>query len=49
MGHIDGQLWEFFPNTGRYYFIPVLPQGNEPLGRGVTNLPVSAVAGSRRT
>lgn len=41
MGNIDGQLWEFFPNTGRYSFIPVLVQGNEPLGGGVKNLPVS--------
>ncbi len=41
MGNIDGQLFEFFPNTGRYYFIPVLPQGNEPLAVGVRNLPVS--------
>lgn len=41
MGHIDGQLFEFFPNTGRYFFIPVLPQGNEPLGPGVRNLPLS--------
>ena len=30
MGNIDGQLWEFFPNNGRYYFIPVLPQGQTP-------------------
>lgn len=41
MGNIDGQLWEFFPNTGRYYYIPVLPQGNEPIAPGVKNLPVS--------
>jgi hypothetical protein len=41
MGNIDGQLWEFFPNTGRYYYIPVLPQGNEPISPGVKNLPVS--------
>ena len=41
MGTIDGQLWEFFPNTGRYYFVPVLPQGDQPLGPGVRNLPVS--------
>ena len=41
MGNIDGQLWEFFPNTGRYYFIPVLVQGNEPLGAGVKNLGLS--------
>jgi hypothetical protein len=30
MGNIDGQLFELFPNTGRYYFIPVLPQGQTP-------------------
>ncbi len=41
MGGIDGQLWEFFPNTGRYHFIPVLPQGDAPLGRGIRNVPVS--------
>jgi len=41
MGRIDGQLWEFFPNTGRYYFIPVLVQGNEPLAPHVKNLSVS--------
>jgi hypothetical protein len=41
MGGIDGQLWEFFPNTGRYHFIPVLPQGNAPLGGGIRNVPVS--------
>ncbi len=41
MGNYDGQLWEFFPNTGRYYFIPVLPQGNEPLSKTVRNVPVS--------
>ena len=41
MGNMDGQLWEFFPNTGRYYFIPVLVQGNEPLGPGVRNVPLS--------
>jgi hypothetical protein len=43
MGNISGQLWEFFPNTGRYFFIPVLPQGNEPLGPGIANVPVSAL------
>jgi len=41
MGNIDGQLWEFFPNTGRYYYIPVLVQGNEPLAPDAKNLPVS--------
>jgi hypothetical protein len=41
MGNINGQLWELFPNTGRYHFIPVLPQGDVPLGPGIRNLPVS--------
>jgi hypothetical protein len=41
MGNIGGQLWEFFPNTGRYYFIPALVQGNAPLGGGIRNLPLS--------
>ncbi|MEI7732375.1 MAG: hypothetical protein WCO56_22580 [Verrucomicrobiota bacterium] len=41
MGNIDGQLWEFFPNTGRYYYIPVLPQGKVSLGANVQSLPVS--------
>jgi hypothetical protein len=43
MGPIDGQLWEFFPNTGRYYYIPVLPQGDSPLAPHVRNLPVSSL------
>ena len=41
MNHIHGQLFEFFPNTGRYYFIPVLPQGNEPINAKIKSLPVS--------
>jgi hypothetical protein len=41
MGNIGGQLFEFFPNTGRYYFIPALVQGNEPPGGGIRNLPLS--------
>ncbi len=41
LGNIAGQLWEFFPNTGRYYFIPALVQGNAPLGAGIRNLPLS--------
>lgn len=40
MGNIDGQLWEFFPNTGRYFYIPVLVQGDEPIP-GVKNIPLS--------
>ncbi len=41
MGNIDGQLWEIFQNTGRYHFIPVLPQGNVPIDGTIENLPVS--------
>ena len=41
MGNYDGQLWEFFPNTGRYYFIPVLPQGDQPINSAIKNIPVS--------
>lgn len=35
-----GELWEYFPNTGRYGYIPVLPQGNVtwPNGVNITNL-----------
>lgn len=43
MGNIHGQLWEYFPNTGRYYYIPNLPYGNVPLAPGVRNLPISAL------
>jgi hypothetical protein len=41
MGGIDGQLWEFFPNTGRYYYIPVLPQGNQVISPGIRTVPLS--------
>ena len=41
MGNIDGQLYEFFPNTGRYHYIPVLVQGDEPISRSIRNLPIS--------
>jgi hypothetical protein len=43
MGGIHGQLWELFPNTGRYHRIPVLPQGDVPLAPGITNLPLSSL------
>jgi hypothetical protein len=37
---VGGELWEYFPNTGRYGYIPVLPQGNVtwPNGISITNL-----------
>lgn len=41
MEKIDGQLWEIFPNTGRYHRIVVLPQGDVPLAPGIRNVPVS--------
>jgi len=38
--HPDGAQYELIPNTGRYYFIPVLP-GPEPAPPGVTTLPLN--------
>jgi hypothetical protein len=35
---------EFFPNTGRYYYFPVLPQGKRDLGKGIDVLPLSTFA-----
>ena len=52
MDNINGQLWEIFPNTGRYRRIPVLPQGDVPLDTGIRNIPLSQlqdVAGVTRT
>jgi acyl-CoA thioesterase-1 len=40
-GVIPGELMEFFPNTGRYHYIPVLPQGRTDLGGGIELLPLS--------
>jgi hypothetical protein len=41
IGVHPGTLMEFFPNTGRYYYFPVLPQGKRDLGKGITVLPLS--------
>ena len=40
-GVIPGELMEFFPNTGRYYYFPILPQGVGELGDGIRTLPLS--------
>ena len=40
-GVIPGTLMEFFPDTGRYYYIPVFPQGKVDLGNGIETLPLS--------
>jgi len=48
MGNIDGQLWEFFQNTGRYRFIPVLPQGDVPINKTIRNIPVSQLQDTRK-
>jgi hypothetical protein len=40
-GVIPGELMEFFPNSGRYHYIPVLPQGRTELGGGIELLPLS--------
>ncbi|NQU43501.1 hypothetical protein HQ520_09455, partial [bacterium] len=40
-GVIPGELMEFFPNTGQYYYIPVFPQGKADLGHGIETLALS--------
>jgi hypothetical protein len=40
-GVIPGELMEFFPNTGRYYYFPLLPQGAAELGDGIRTMPLS--------
>jgi hypothetical protein len=40
-GVIPGELMEFFPNTGRYYYFPILPQGAGELGGGIRTVPLS--------
>jgi hypothetical protein len=32
---------EYFPNTGRYFYFPVLPQGQRNLGEGIDVRPLS--------
>lgn len=43
MGVHPGELYEFFPNTGRYHYIPFLPQGKVELGEGIDLLPLSGL------
>ncbi|MCX6962622.1 MAG: DUF4962 domain-containing protein [Verrucomicrobia bacterium] len=40
-GVIPGTLMEFFPDTGRYYYFPVFPQGKVDLGHRIETLPLS--------
>jgi hypothetical protein len=40
-GVIPGELMEFFPNTGRYHYFPLLPQGKVDLGRDIEAVPLS--------
>jgi hypothetical protein len=40
VGVIPGTLMEFFPNTGRYHYFPVFPQGKVEL-KGIETLPLS--------
>jgi len=40
---IAGELFEFFPNTGRYFYIPILPQGAHNWKGDIQNLPLSAL------
>lgn len=41
VGVIPGTLMEFFPNTGRYFYFPVFPQGKVDLGHSIKTLPLS--------
>ena len=42
IGVYPGTLMEFFPNSGRYHYIPVFPQGRTEL-KGIQTLPLSQV------
>jgi len=42
-GVIPGELMEFFPNTGRYHYFPLLPAGRADLGKGIETVPLSAL------
>jgi hypothetical protein len=46
-GVIPGTLMEFFPDTGRYYYIPVFPQGKVDLGHGIETLPLSQLGDAK--
>jgi hypothetical protein len=48
IGVYPGTLMEFFPNTGRYYYIPVFPQGRVTLTGGVPTLPLSELVDSEQ-
>jgi hypothetical protein len=41
MGSHPGELYEFFPNTGRFHYIPFLPQGRVELGFDIELMPLS--------
>jgi hypothetical protein len=41
IGAHPGSLMEYFPNTGRYFYFPVLPQGKRNLGEGIDVRPLS--------
>lgn len=43
IGVHPGTLMEFFPNTGRYHYFPVLPQGKRDLGPEIEVLSLSGL------
>ena len=45
IGVYPGTLMEFFPNTGRYHYFPVFPQGKTEL-KGIQTLPLSQLQDS---
>ena len=44
IGVHPGTLMEFFPNTGRYHYFPILPQGERELGKEIKVLPLSQLS-----
>jgi hypothetical protein len=48
MGSYPGELFEFFPNTGRYHYFPVFPQGKVSLDNGIQTLPLSELMDETR-
>jgi hypothetical protein len=48
MSGYPGELFEFFPNTGRYHYFPIFPQGKVSLGSGIPTLPLSQLMDENR-
>ena len=42
-GNSTGEVYEFFPNTGRYFFIPILPPTDVTLSDKIKRLPIKSL------